>query len=156
MSGIVLYYDTLLKMVDDAAKYTGVYYLYLDLAGDMPPSPGSIRALAKYYDGDMKKVFDRYKTLRTACGRDYYQLCETMELLGILDATENGDLFKRYLIKPRGDCDFRVKVRDWARIELRRASQNKQLRLYNFGDFIRRYEALLLKRRSKKQNKAPL
>jgi hypothetical protein len=151
MSGVVLYYNALIKLCDDAAKFTGVHYLYLDLMGDMPPSPGSYCTLARYYGGDIDKLRTRYKKLRNACKNDFSQLCKTMEALGIQDADVNGALFKKSLVQPKETCDFRACVRKWARAELYRIEQEKEPRLYNYGNLLDRYEALLLKRRNRKR-----
>lgn len=150
MPNNVLYYDYLIKLCNATGDFVNKRALYNDIMHGDPTSPESIKTLAKYYDGDKNILATVYKRVRNEAGSAWNSV---KELLQCCDhwVPEDADVFGKQLAKVDDDCDFRAKVRDWARAELKR--EKKQMGSSTFYDMralLDRYQKLVLKRQGKK------
>ncbi|MCQ2571292.1 MAG: hypothetical protein MJ154_03560 [Candidatus Saccharibacteria bacterium] len=149
MSNNVLYYDCLLNLCAAVGEYVCKRELYYDIKDGKPPSPASIKTLAKYYEGSVENLSLSYKRTSHRCNKEWLALKEFLENAGAYDK-EDAKTFYQQLTRINESCDFRAKVRDWARAELAKERKGKESAFYNMRDMLDRYEKLVLKRRNKK------
>ncbi len=146
----VLYYNALLDLCDVAGDYVRLRALLIDIREGEPTSPDSIKTLAKYYDGDVNVLMNVFKQKRLAANEAWHVLKELM-LHEDCWEEEASVVFFQQITKKTEFCDFRAKVRDWARAELRKEKKTAGSSTFlSMKDLIYKYERLLLKRRDKK------
>ena len=145
----VLYYDRLLRLCNAAGDYVNKKALYDDIMYGEPTSPESIKTLAKYYDGDKNNLAICYKRVKAEANNAWVAVRELLQANECYVSYDAG-VFFNLLVKTDDDCDFRAKVRDWARAELRKEQKGKGSTFYNFRDLLDRYQKLVLKRQTPK------
>jgi len=149
MPNLVLYYDYMITLCEAAGDYVRIHALYMDLKHADPISPDTIKTIAKYYDGDTEILARSHKKVTSKASSAWQSVKEILKNEGRCDDA-TAKTFGQQLAKTNEDCDFRKKVRDWSRAELRKIQNGKTPVFYDFGDLLARYEKLLLRRQQKK------
>ena len=158
MSNVVLYYEYMKKLVKACGRLQTYTHLYDDLCYGCPPSPDSYKVLVKHHESSLDVLRDkvnRAKKERAEIGRMIGTLAKAC---GIYPENENlwinkdAEVFCAMLMLRREDSDFREKVRDWSRSEIKKITKTgKEPDVpMSFKDYIDKYEALLKTRRKRK------
>lgn len=148
-NAVVLFYRDVLKLCDAAGEYTQYRALYYDLInGTGRASPESQKVLVKYFDGDFYRLEDRYKEVTSNANNKVLAVRGTLFALGLYDKADE-DIFINHLRRCKDDCDFRTMVRAWCNQAIRKAEKGKEIKIMSYGDFLARYDELLIKRQKK-------
>lgn len=145
----VLYYTRLVDLCNIAGEWVSKKRLLDDIREGDPTSPESIKVLAKYYDGDVNVLAEANKKVATKANNLWFSLAELLKAEGRWDDSDS-KVFLSQLKKPVDFCDFRAKVRDWSRAELKREQNGKESTFYDYREMLDRYQKLVLKREQKK------
>ena len=150
MPNNVLYYTLMEKLTLEVGDYVGKKSLLLDLEQQgLYTSPDSVKVLSKYYDGDINVLRTSYKSVAGKCNKFYNSIRDILVAEGRFDKADS-DKFVALLKKTGDVCDFREKVRDWARAEIRKEQKKPgSSTFYDLGDLIGRYDDLLRRRRNR-------
>ena len=145
----VLFYQDVKKLCDAAGDYTQFRALYYDLInGTQHASPESVKVLSKYFDGSFYKLEDHYKEVTANAIKKVLAVRGALASLGLYDKADEGN-FINHLRRCQDDCDFRTMVRGWCNQAIHKAEKGKEVSIISYGEFLARYDALLLKRRKK-------
>lgn len=148
-NAVVLFYTDVKKLCDASGDYVQYRALYYDLInGTRHASPKSVKVLTKYFEGDFYKLEDRYKEVTRNANNKVLAVRGTLSALGLYNEAEE-DNFINHLRRCKEDCDFRTMVRGWCDQAIRKAEKGKDVKIISYGDFLDRYDELLLKRRKK-------
>ena len=154
----VLYYEAILKLCDACGLYLEHSHLYSDLRS-FEPLPDSHRVLVYKHDGSMAIL--RHKmgiawTNRAEISESIIDFSVTLGLYKSGDEMREDEKvisFCDMLLYRTEICDFRKKVRDYAKQQLRHISNGKEVKLMSLGDFVDRYAKLVEARHKRKKKK---
>jgi len=166
MPNNVLYYNDVVTLCDAAGDYVRTKSLLNDLLNTGYTSPKSVKVLAEYYDGDIEILKDRHKDNMDKANNAWFAVRSELIAEGRWDKSD-GELMLSKLQMATDYCDFRTKLRDWARSELKKeeklaASKNESVAdgkkkapkgatFYDCREFLDRYQRLILKRQKEEK-----
>lgn len=152
MSKAVLFHEAMLKFLDACALYRMHYYLYDDLIHGCPPSEDSYRVLVSKHDAKLDVLRNKFNQARSARLETWLTLRRMMEKAGVYDP-DDAEFFVIMVERRVEESDFRAKVRDWTRSELRKIEKGKAEpdELKSFKWYLDRYAELSKRRASKKK-----
>ena len=146
-----VYYKMLLQFCDAEGAFLDIAHLYNDLKSEVP-NPDSYRTLVKYYDADLVQLSVAKKRAGKKAMECWNQLKRVVVAEGVYREGD-GALFIAEFQSRIEDCDFRAKVREWTRTEVKRASEGKTVRPLDFATLLGRYDDLVLKRLEREAKK---
>ena len=149
MPNNVLYYQSMIDFCNVAGEWVNKTALLDDIRNGDPTSPDSIKTLAKYYDGDVNVLANKRKAIASKANNSWFMIRDLLKAEKCW-SQEDDDAFVALIKKPTEYCDFRAKVRDWARNELERERKGKESVFYDLRSLIDRYQKLILKRNQKR------
>lgn len=149
MPNNVLYYRKLEELTLLVGNYVCKKALIRDLKRGFYTSPDSINLLSKYYGGDIYNLRACYEKERGEINKVFEVVLDILKAEGRFNHTD-AKTFVSLMQKTEDTCDFRTKVRDWSRNELKREDKKPgSSRFYDLGDLLGRYDDLLMDRRNR-------